>query len=411
MKKILDWIKNLFGQNRINICLEKALNTAAPDGGSWQAGEEAFISSFNMNNDVDESLKAALTKSAPDGGSWQAGEAVFQQEWKATKQRKIVFFVVIAIVALIIVFGVTQVFASNTNNQQPAQTAVTVTNQTTYKMVYSDYSNNRWFADGIVEILNAKTPEESAKAAMAWLDRVKTDPILLTGASHYFLKEDIAPAEFIDNNGFATDKAIAKTSEIAMAIANAKSVTAAEAPADGYNSGVENGTVVQSSSSGISGDRTAIQVVLADGSTVWIMARCGNPVTTGSPGLPTGKTDNPPPVVVTPSTTPTPPDNSKDPADNVTPPQGVTQQPAANQTDGHQSSDQIKSGDTSSNVIDNPVNSNTTSGSVTSDTGSNVGVGGTNSTPDVVQDDVKDDTSTVYNDGGTNGNTQISDPG
>ncbi len=51
-----------------------------------------------------------------------------------------------------------------------------------------------------------------------------------------------------------------------------------EAPANGTNSGVSDGIFGVADTPGISGDRTAIVTVLRDGSSVWIMIRCGNVV-------------------------------------------------------------------------------------------------------------------------------------
>jgi len=69
----------------------------------------------------------------------------------------------------------------------------------------------------------------------------------------------------------------------------------AEAPADWYNSGVHEGIYGVSEVSGIYGDRKAIKVTFKDGTVVYIMIRCGNPVYPGKPSLPDVPTDNPPP--------------------------------------------------------------------------------------------------------------------
>lgn len=101
-----------------------------------------------------------------------------------------------------------------------------------------------------------------------------------------------------------------------------------EAPATGNNSGVNaDGTYGVDASSGIGGDRKAIEITLPDGSKTWIMFRCGNPVFTARPNLPTVPTDNPPPVVTPPTVVP--PNDSKVWTDNVTKPSGVTQIPGA----------------------------------------------------------------------------------
>lgn len=77
-------------------------------------------------------------------------------------------------------------------------------------------------------------------------------------------------------------------------VLSAKGTTFAEAdaPVNGYNSGVSNGTYGVSAYQGISGDRKAIKVTLANGTVVWIMVRCGNVVHPGPPpGIPQIPTD------------------------------------------------------------------------------------------------------------------------
>jgi len=86
---------------------------------------------------------------------------------------------------------------------------------------------------------------------------------------------------------------------------NAKGTTFAEgdAPATGYNSGVNsNGTYQVYATPGVTGNRKAIKVTLANGSVVWIMVRCGNVVySTPPPGVPTTT----PPTTTPPTTPPT----------------------------------------------------------------------------------------------------------
>ena len=248
----------------------------------------------------------------------------------------VIFLIVMAVALVAISFFAPKTSAIADNTSQPA-VVMTETGQTTWKMAPLDYGNNRWFTDGIAEIQAATTKEEATKAAQVWLEKVKTDPNLLVGASSFFLKKDVDKASLTDENGYATDKAIQLVTELGLAIGTAQAITPAQAPDTGYNSGVENDTVVASESPGITGDRKAIQIVLANGETVWVLARCGNPVTAGKPGLPTGKTDNPtPPVIVTPvvptpSTPPptpetppvlTPKDPSQDPYPQGNAPEG-----------------------------------------------------------------------------------------
>lgn len=66
-----------------------------------------------------------------------------------------------------------------------------------------------------------------------------------------------------------------------------------QAPVDGTNSGISDGVFGVNPTSGVIGDRRAIIITLKDGTVVYILVRCGNPVFPGNPGLPEVPTDNP----------------------------------------------------------------------------------------------------------------------
>ena len=118
----------------------------------------------------------------------------------------------------------------------------------------------------------------------------------------------------------------------------------------------------------------------------------------------------PPPVSVTPGGTTPGGSDAKDPADNVDEPYGVTEVYTLNEeTNGHQSSDQIASGDTSGNAGTNQVGSDTTSGSTTPDTGTTVVVGGASTTPEDTSGDPQDSGNTNP-DTGTGGDPKIAPP-
>ena len=218
----------------------------------------------------------------------------------------------VAIVALLI--GGIAYAAGNSVAKPTAETAApvvkTATGQTTWQMFSADYGQNRWFADGITEIQSATTQADAVKAATAWLDKVKTDANLLVGAAKFFLHENVDKSTLVDANGYATDAAIQLTERISLALATSN-IKVADAPADGINSATTaDGTVVQADSAGISGDRKAIQITDKDGQSIWIMGRCGNPVTASNVGLPTGVTDNP---------TPSNPSTPSNPTNDLTP--------------------------------------------------------------------------------------------
>ncbi|MBA3758132.1 hypothetical protein H0X10_00675, partial [Candidatus Saccharibacteria bacterium] len=166
----------------------------------------------------------------------------------------------------------------------------------TWIIVQVDHEDsNRWFADGVQEIEEASTPEEAREAARTWLSLVRRDPQLLKGAASYFLAGRQVDASTLVDGECASEDAESLTAEIELAIAQAK-VTPEEAPVDGTNSGTDaEGDVTSANQAGITGDRAAIKVVLKDGTTVWIMSRCGNPVVQGPAPVPPGPTDNPPP--------------------------------------------------------------------------------------------------------------------
>lgn len=189
----------------------------------------------------------------------------------------------------------------------PETTATTTTAPTTWEMIVGDHGNNRWFTDGIVEIKTAKTDADAVKAAFVWLDKIKRDPNLLVAVSKYFLARDVDKASLVDENSWATDKAVQLVAELELVLGQAK-VTVEKAPKNGYNTGVENDTVVVAKIAIISGDRTGIKIdiTLPDGKVVsiFVMARCGNIVTEDKSELPIGKTDQEVPPSTTTTTTP-----------------------------------------------------------------------------------------------------------
>ncbi|HWT40817.1 MAG TPA: hypothetical protein VN081_06165 [Dongiaceae bacterium] len=144
-----------------------------------------------------------------------------------------------------------------------------------------------------------------------------------------------------------------------------------DAPSDGYNSGVsDSGVYGVDGLQGVVGNRKAIQITLPNGTTYWIMIRCGNPVFKGKPHLPTVPTNNPR-CQWNATLPPESPECLKpkgDSINNTWTPLGLDPQ-----TNGTVSQEQKASGQTSGNVTDHTVPSNTTSGSTTPDMGSHNG--------------------------------------
>lgn len=173
----------------------------------------------------------------------------------------------------------------------------------TWLIVQVDHEQNnrhRFYDAGLREIYEADTDEEAREAAHTWLGLVRRDPEYFAGgAVSYFLHRQVDPATLVDAEGkCASALAEQLLAELETQFALSR-ITPSEAPENGYNSGVNDGNVVGASNPGISGDRTAVLIESPTGDKVWIMARCGNPVTEGTPPVPPGDTDEPPPTTTT----------------------------------------------------------------------------------------------------------------
>lgn len=257
---------------------------------------------IEIQNNPEEFIEIPTLRPGP-GGGWEPKEWEEHEDPQPAKKKGIWgWFVLAALLIAMLAIGI------NHYNKTPVPTPAVTKTSTTWKMVEGDYgANSRWISEGVAEIKAAKTDKEAKDAASIWLEKVKTDPNLLVGAAKFFLNKDIEKASLVDSNGYATDKAVQLLSELQMALGTAKTITAEEAPINGYNSGVHDGTVVQSATSGITGDRKAVRILLDDGTQLWIMARCGNVATTKpTPDVPKGPTDNPPAPKPTPKPNPTP---------------------------------------------------------------------------------------------------------
>lgn len=204
---------------------------------------------------------------------------VFKENW-----------LVITVLGIILAVVIINIIIANTPKEMT--TAPTVTPNSSWAMQAGDYRNNRWFSDGINQIRTAKNDQQASDALAIWLDRVKRDPNLLVGAAKFFLDRDVKKESLV-KDGWATDSAVQLVTEIELQTSKSN-VLVQDAPANGYNTGVENSTVVASSNEGVSGNRKAIKVETPDKKTIFVMARCGNIVAPDKPRVSTGKTDNPP---------------------------------------------------------------------------------------------------------------------
>lgn len=230
-----------------------------------------------------------------------------------TPRRRGGLSLVLAVILGVIAFNWGGIEARSTSTTTSTTTTAPSTTSTTeaegpcpgtWEIAEADNGNNRWFAEGIEQVRQAETEEEAREAAKTWLDQVKRDPELLVGAASYFLDRQVEASTLVDGD-CASANAKQLVAELELSLAEAE-VTPEEAPRDGYNSGVNaDGEVVVARHSGITGDRSAVKVVLKNGETLWLMARCGNPVVKKPPDVPEGPTDQPPPTTTT--TQPPPP--------------------------------------------------------------------------------------------------------
>lgn len=145
----------------------------------------------------------------------------------------------------------------------------------TWALKKADYGKSRWFADGIAQIKKAKTEEEARDATEVWLNRAKTDPILLDAAADAFV-EKAERKDLFQEDGCASEEAVKTVLAIEQVIAESELAPVASAPADTLTSGVENGQMVAYDTTG--NDR-AIEIIKPSGEKIWIESDCGNVVT------------------------------------------------------------------------------------------------------------------------------------
>lgn len=187
--------------------------------------------------------------------------------------------------------------ASATATPTPTSTACS-----TWKISTTTPANQNWLEDGVPAIQNAGNSEQAAKAAKDWADQVKNNAGTLSGAIEVALNKSVAPDSLVDSYGCATPAAVGYVRDIAVQIALSKSITPDQAPADATNSGASDGTVYSYSQPGITGNRKSVKIVLRDGTTFWVLARCGNVATIGKPPV---KQQPQPSSSPSPSSTPT----------------------------------------------------------------------------------------------------------
>lgn len=321
-----------------------ALKVATDDCNNQMKGQEEFNRCLNLGKSVSESLNFALkvatkkenirivepfeadgnlanmlsTELNEDLADADKDEAETAEDVKAkTKNhnrffvwvkdhKKSTFWVVIAVMLIIVLSVFSWKYDNKKDTAKPKNDTTADAKEDaekeevsggTWKMATGNYAENRWFSDGVSEIKDAKTDKEAADAIFAWLDRVKTDPNLLAGVAKFLLHEDIDIATLADADGWATDATVQLTTRLQMLFGSSDFKKIIITGIGGiYNTGVtDDGTIVTNEYPGITGDGTAVQATLPDGTVIWVLARCGNIVTSGKPSIPTGDTDEPQP--------------------------------------------------------------------------------------------------------------------
>ena len=313
LKKFFDKIKKLFKKQVANYnknLADKKLNKlyqAKLDRGLLEMGiTNRWLANYYFKLNIwkkyspDEALEKALQKAAADNhaGNYNlALKIAMATTLPRPHKHKELWWAIGTIVAFVaVVLIILIIFHPTVPKNEPKPISPEITACTTWVMepMAADDINNRWFADGIVEINDAKTPEQAKEAARIWLGKTKLHRELLIAASRAFLTEDkwknLDLATISSDGSCANDATVQLYLYIESTIVQS-SVDAGYAPENGYNTGVENGIVVADANPGISGDRRAVQVTLRDGRKVWIMGRCGNIVTTKDVYKHHGKTD------------------------------------------------------------------------------------------------------------------------
>ena len=167
-------------------------------------------------------------------------------------------------------------------------------------------TNNQWFADGVPEILAARSRADALQASTVWLNKVKTDPELLAGASSIFLGRNFTPTTLIGKDGCVNDTAKGIYADLSRHFSESL-VQPALVPESGIVTGVDgNGRVVVGREPGVTGDRRGILISQPDGGlVVHVLGRGGQPVVFSRGRLLEGPTDedgNPRPTTTTTTT-------------------------------------------------------------------------------------------------------------
>lgn len=294
-----------------------------------------FMNALSKEPTKEEALQKTCLKVAKDKGLEAKFETAYANALKVklpepTKReypvKRVAKWIGIAAVIVLLLWVIVALLSSSkkvtviNNSPTVSEQPDSSQHQNSWMMVAitTDPKDNAWIENGVAEIAYAnKTnkPEDAKAAFSAWIEKVKTNHNTLVAAGRALLPDNLAnfdEATISPDGSWANDATIQLVNEIRIAVLGQGKITVENAPANGFNSGIELGKVVRDPKRGITGDRTAIKIVVhgnKHGDKVrWIMSRCGNIVTIEMFFKDTGKTDEhnhkttppPPPPKVTP---------------------------------------------------------------------------------------------------------------
>ncbi len=253
---------------------------------TYGGAKEAF---YNKDGNFAARLEAAANKLPKDKKATfkEAANKRFAQLTNRSRKTPMIGWALLILAALVLIWVVvannnkTQVTIPGTKTEE---TAAVCSGSWVMKDETSDPAINpdgNWFVKGYKDVYKAKSDADASKLAFNWLERVKKAPNLLVGAASSF-GIAVDKTALVNENNCATDKAVQLTAELSLTLAKSR-ITLDNAPANGYNSGVQNGAVVWETNPGVNGDRRAIHIVLPNGKEIWILGVCGNVVTPGKP--------------------------------------------------------------------------------------------------------------------------------
>lgn len=221
-----------------------------------------------------------------------------------TREKKqggiIISLVLIALIAVGFTLLPSNDTTASAKNEQAPSTTVDDACKDKYVQEQSKNEENRVIDDFSARYAQAAADSDNQSDAQRDLlieESAKNAQVLAIWSHTFGLYEDPNKWDQLVKDGCLSEEGVTLHNQFeGMLSAKGTTFKEAEAPANGHNSGVNDGQYGVANDQGIYGDRKAIMVTLKDGSVAYIMVRCGNPVfPSPPPGIPDVPTDNPPP--------------------------------------------------------------------------------------------------------------------